>query len=193
MVDAVCTGAWIETYTGKKFHLLDPQPDEIEIGDIAHSLSNQCRYTGHVRRFYSVAEHSVYVSFLVPESYALDALMHDASEAYLSDLSRPAKHLTDIGKPYMEIEDRIMHVIAAKFLFRWPSHSCVKLADKTMLLTEKAKLMTSLSWDDDAASEEARRTVTANLPPWINASLFGIDPSDAEDWFLTRYNELKHV
>src|SRR5579859_7012785 len=136
--------AWIETFSGKKFHLLEPQPDEICIEDIAHALSNQCRYTGHTRRFYSVAEHSVHVSLLAVH-YQLDGLLHDASEAYICDLARPVKMLTPVGKPYYEIEDRIMRVIAEKFGFTWPPPKEVKEADNIMLLSEKDQLMTNLS------------------------------------------------
>lgn len=62
---------WIETYTGRKFYLLHPRPEDVDITDIAHALSNQCRYTGHTRMFYSIAEHSYHVSYHVPETDAL--------------------------------------------------------------------------------------------------------------------------
>src|SRR5258706_13895138 len=84
-------GGWIETYSGKQFHILDPQLDEIELYDIAHALSMQCRYTGHCESFYSVAEHCVIVSMLVPKEMAIAGLFHDASEAYLTDEVSPVK------------------------------------------------------------------------------------------------------
>ena len=100
---------WIETFTGKEFYFLDPTPDSIDIRDIAHSLAFTCRYTGHSRRFYSVAEHSVLVSYLAVDPLA--GLLHDASEAYITDIASPIKpHLAN----YKELEDKIMDKIKNK-------------------------------------------------------------------------------
>ena len=55
-------GSWAQTFTGRQFFPLDPDPQDIDIVDIAHSLAMQCRYNGHTDRFYSVAEHCVHVS-----------------------------------------------------------------------------------------------------------------------------------
>jgi hypothetical protein len=96
--------AWIQTNSGGVFHILDPREGEIKITDIGHSLAMQCRFTGHVRRFYSIAEHSVLGSYLVPEGDALWFLLHDASEAYIADINRPLKHFTQIGPAYAEKE-----------------------------------------------------------------------------------------
>lgn len=97
------TNPWIQTYTGKAFDLLDPQPEQVDILDIAHALSNICRFTGHCRAFYSVAQHSCLVARIVvdlwrrehgydcPEEVALVALLHDAPEAYIGDVSTPLK------------------------------------------------------------------------------------------------------
>lgn len=180
--DVLCTGAWIETFTGKKFHLLDPQPEEVCIEDIAHALSNQCRYTGHVKKFFSVAEHSWHVCKLC--EHPMTGLLHDASEAYLSDLSRPVKQLTPVGPPYYEVEERMMKVIADKFDFHWPMPKDVKQADNAMLLAEKAQLMTALSWSDDVSSEEARKQVTpkVQLACWT--------PEAAEKVFLQKFYDL---
>src|SRR6266403_91014 len=79
------------TITGIKFHPFNPHPVEICLEDIARGLSKICRFTGQIDPFYSVAEHSVEVMHLVPQELKLAALLHDASEAYLSDLSRPFK------------------------------------------------------------------------------------------------------
>ena len=80
------------TYTGKEFYPLDPNPADIDIKDIAHALSNCCRFAGHIKSFYSVAQHSVIVSELCEPENALAGLLHDASEAYLSDIARPVKY-----------------------------------------------------------------------------------------------------
>lgn len=105
-------GIYLQTYTGVKFWALDPYPEEINIDDIAHALSMLCRYGGHCERFYSVAEHCVIMSNLVPERHAKWALLHDASEAYLVDMPRPIKrHMPE----YTAIEERLQKVVAKKF------------------------------------------------------------------------------
>lgn len=71
-------GDWIQTFTGRQFWPLDPQPDHIDIADIAHALAHDCRFGGHCRRFYSVAEHSVLLSRAVAPEFRLAALMHDS-------------------------------------------------------------------------------------------------------------------
>ncbi len=83
-------GDWIQVRSGRKFHPLDPRPEDVDINDIAHALSNLCRFTGHCTDFYSVAQHSVIASQIVPPASALAALLHDASEAYMGDIS-PAR------------------------------------------------------------------------------------------------------
>lgn len=107
------SGDWIQTFTGKKFYPLSPQIEDICIEDIAHALSNVCRYAGHCRDFYSVAQHCVMVSDWMP-SMKLEGLMHDASEAYLGDISRPLKH-SDAMSGYREAEHRMEAVINAAF------------------------------------------------------------------------------
>ena len=85
------TSSGIITFTGKIIDPINPDPEDIDIRDIAHSLSQQCRFTGHTSEFYSVAEHSVLVSEAVPARDAALGLMHDATEAYLADLAKPIK------------------------------------------------------------------------------------------------------
>lgn len=82
---------WILTSTGKRFDLLEPDADMIDPWDICHSLAHLCRFNGHTREFYSVAQHSCIVAELVPEEHKLAALLHDATEAYLGDITRPLK------------------------------------------------------------------------------------------------------
>lgn len=133
--------AWIGTFSGRRFHLLDPQPSEIDIFDIAHSLSQQCRYTGHTRFHYSIAQHSVYVAQLVPNEKKMAALLHDASEAYLSDVSRPVKRYTPIGKVYKEVEDRIQSVINKVFSVANTEDPAIKLVDRQLMWAEILQLM----------------------------------------------------
>ncbi len=85
--------SFIQTLSGKHFNYLDIQQDAIEIEDIATALSHICRFAGHLPEFYSVGQHSVLSSLLVPQEFALEALLHDAAEAYLQDIPAPLKHL----------------------------------------------------------------------------------------------------
>src|SRR5580704_106133 len=105
-------GPWNETISGKQLFLLDPRPEDIDINDIAISLSNLCRFGGHVDYFWSVAAHSLLVAQLLPRPLKLAGLLHDAAEAYIVDIPRPLKLLLP---QYMEIEHRIEAAIGAKF------------------------------------------------------------------------------
>jgi len=78
--------SWILTASGRHFNYLDPRPGDIDILDIAQGLANECRYTGQTRAFYSVAQHAWLASQIVPRICALEALLHDASEAYCKDI-----------------------------------------------------------------------------------------------------------
>lgn len=86
---------YICTYSGKKFEYLNPKPKMIDLGDIAHSLSQICRFTGHTSKFWSVAQHSLLVYDLAPKEYAIHALLHDAPEAYVGDVNTVLKHMID--------------------------------------------------------------------------------------------------
>lgn len=131
-------GDWMQTFSGKQFWPLDPRASEVDIVDIAHSLSHQCRYGGHCDRFYSVAEHSVYVSRMVPPEHALTALLHDATEAYCVDVPRPIKRfLTN----YQEIEMHIWFAIAEKFGLPRIIPEAVHAADNAVLLAEMTQIM----------------------------------------------------
>lgn len=79
---------FIFTFTGKHFNVYEPEVDMIDPRDISHSLAHLCRFNGHTREFYSVAQHSCIVADLVPEEHKLAALLHDATEAYLGDMTR---------------------------------------------------------------------------------------------------------
>lgn len=99
----------IRTFTGIYMNVFEPTPEMICIEDIAHSLSMQCRFGGHLPEFYSVAEHSWHCSLMVANEHKLAALLHDASEAYLLDIPRPIKHRLN---NYKKIEDNLMNIIA---------------------------------------------------------------------------------
>jgi 5'-deoxynucleotidase YfbR-like HD superfamily hydrolase len=123
-------GRLIRTFKGHYFDVFDPNPEQIEIEDIAHSLSLLCRFAGHIRSFHSVAEHSIWVSRNVSAESSLSALLHDASEAYLIDLPSPIKKEMP---EYLNIENNLMIAISKKLGFQFPFNEEVKKADKMAL------------------------------------------------------------
>jgi len=137
----------IVTYTGRVVDPLYLNPDKVNIIDIAHSLANQCRFTGHVREFYSVAQHSVLVAEYVMDDLdgssrlGLSGLLHDASEAYLSDLARPVKHALGFGEAYREVEERLQRTISQAFHLKYPFPDIVIKVDDALLAAEQRDLM----------------------------------------------------
>lgn len=103
---------WIQTFTGKKFDFINPCTEDVCIEDIAHALSLICRFGGHTKRHYSVAQHSVCISYYVSSENALEGLLHDAAEAYIGDVCKPLKKMLP---DYQKIEMRISAIIFAKF------------------------------------------------------------------------------
>lgn len=173
--------SWIQTYTGRKFDLSDPQPEMVTIEDIAHALSNVCRYTGHCKEFYSVAQHSVYVSEHVAEPIRLQALLHDATEAYVTDVSRPLKQMLPA---YREIEDRVWRAIAARFGLPEELAPEVKGADNLLLMTERDSLM-AVKPEPWTAELEAIKPLPMHIRGW--------DPHFAEARFTRAFNRLRHA
>lgn len=165
----------IITYSGHSINPLKPSRGDIYIEDIAHSLSNQCRFTGHVSTFYSTGQHCVLASYLVPGEFALEALLHDASEAYLSDIARPVKHAAGFGEVYRACEHTLEKVIAEKFGLPESMSPEVKEADTIMLFTEMRDLMPN---DPPDGAE----TLDTEIDPWL--------PEKAERSFLARYHAL---
>lgn len=131
---------------GTDFDLLRPEKSVFTINDIAHALSNLCRFTGHSSRFFSVAQHSVHVSYMVPRDLALEGLLHDAAEAFVGDCSTPLKSLLP---EYRRIERRIDKVIRARFGLPDTEHPVVKTADERMLVAERHALMGCRAADPD--------------------------------------------
>lgn len=128
----------IRTNSGKYINVHNPNEEDIDIEDIAHALAMQPRFGGHLNKHYSVAQHSIEVMKRVPQEFKLQALLHDASEAYIIDVPTPVK--TSI-RAYYEIENTIMHCIASKFSFDFPFNEYVKDADKIMLELEWERLV----------------------------------------------------
>jgi hypothetical protein len=131
-------GDWIQVHSGAQAYPMDLRPSEVEITDIAHSLSMQCRYTGHCLRFYSVAEHSVLMARWVPPADAMYALLHDASEAYLTDVPRPIKPFLP---GYKEAERRVQDAVWKRFGLKPGNPYSVDTADARILNDERAQNM----------------------------------------------------
>jgi uncharacterized protein len=138
----------IRTYTGNTFHYEDMSPKDVSIEDIAHALSNICRFTGHVKVHYSVAEHCCRVSDICVNN-KMWGLLHDASETYVSDLPRPFKRLIGM-EPYRTYEKRVMDVICIRFGLPLGEPAEVKAADMRLLVTEQRDLMVNAApeWYD---------------------------------------------
>ncbi|VTU01022.1 Uncharacterized protein OS=Fibrella aestuarina BUZ 2 GN=yfdR PE=4 SV=1 [Gemmataceae bacterium] len=152
-------GDWIQTYSGRRFWPLDPRPGEVDILDISHALANTCRFTGHCKQFYSVAQHSVLASRVVKPEAALAALLHDAAEAYMGDIARPWKRFLwvshgEAGQEFgralsslkaMELELLIVILEALGCNdFTDATWDEVKRADELLLVTEARDIMAPL-------------------------------------------------
>jgi hypothetical protein len=194
---------FIRTYTGRKFWPLTPKGDELDIADIAHSLSLVCRFTGHTYCFYSVAEHSLHVSekaaalvfeaadrrhagrphevVTLAREVALWGLLHDASEAYLCDVPSPLKHAPGIGQLYKQFEAQLMEVIAAHFDLMPHMPSVVKDADRILLNTEARDLM-------DVPDEDAGQWQFPGER--LTEHIYPMDAQRAEVEFLRRFEAL---
>ena len=166
-------GPTIMLSSGNYFDLLDPAGSRFQLRDIAQGLGNACRFAGQCSSFYSVAEHSWHASFLVPQSLAFAALMHDAAEAFIGDVTRPLKSLLPA---YKDIEREIERVIAERFaLADLCSHPIVKTVDLRLLAAEQAAMMPA---HDDTWSGMAGIDV-----PEIDFKLWS-PPEAARRWLL---------
>lgn len=131
-------GDWMTTASGRKFWPLDPRAEEVDIEDIAAALAKACRYGGHCTWHYSVAQHSVYVSYRVPPGMELQGLLHDATEAYCADVPRPLKpYLTN----YASIEQGIWWAVAERFGLPHALPEAVHDADNAVLVAEMQQIM----------------------------------------------------
>jgi hypothetical protein len=169
--------AWIQTYSGRRFNPTNPYPDAIVIQDIAHALSMQCRFSGHTKKFYSVAQHSVLVSYICDSRDALWGLMHDASEAYLVDVPRPLKQSGKFDT-YLEFEAKMQNAICKRFGLPMQEPPSVKMADTKLLATEARDLMSPLHADWVQRTDP----LPFIIEPW--------GPDKAKDMFMKRFFEL---
>lgn len=170
----------LETHTGAYLDYADPQASQILVEDVAHALSQICRFGGHTSRFYSVAEHALLVYSLVPER-GLAALHHDSHEAYVCDAPTPLKALLP---GFREVAADIDRAVAAAFgldvaAFKDPA---LKAADQMAMRIEARELKASRGvgryWGFD---EEPLLAA-----PWR----LGMSPEEAKGSFLDLHRDL---
>ena len=188
------SNAWTNTFSGRVSRPLEPEKTDYNIEDIAHSLAMQCRWNGHTKTFYSVAQHSVYASRFIrikgerkptkEKSYKRAALMHDASEAYLCDIPRPIKgHL---GR-YKELEASTELAIQNNFGILTSPHllEAVKEIDNALLVRERSILIEkapNMIWGFETFDDSYITEMLPEIPYW--------SPENAKDFFLQEYREL---
>ena len=177
----------ITTFSGTIFNLIDPRPEMIVLDDIAHHLSMVCRWAGATKEFFSVAQHSVLVSKIVPDHLQRWALLHDAAEAYIGDITRPLKAmLSDVGV----IERRIMHEIAQAFELGWPEPADLAQYDDQI---QKLEAVLFIRHDGRFHDRSGDVCDLADLRPEQHIPSFYLTPCspiDAKAMFLARYRQL---
>lgn len=163
------------------FNFVDVSRNVITIDEIAHALSHICRFTGHVAQFYSVAQHSVWVSRIVSPEHALAGLLHDAAEAFIGDVAAPLKQLLP---DYKAVERRVEAMVLGHFGLPAQLPPEVKHADLVMLATERRDLMpkTADSWEHEVQG----------IAP-LQQRIVPMDSLRARRMFLCRYAELVHT
>ena len=163
-------------YSGKPFYPLDPSPDEVDIQDIAHSLSMTTRYGGHAKSFYTVAQHSVILSNIVSKENAFVALMHDATEAYIGDLIRPIKYMLP---KFIELEENIWRAVALRYNLPIVIPDEVKFHDTKICFTERNCLMNHTGETDWGHEVEPHDFI---IEPWSQEKSYKM--------FIKRFEEL---
>lgn len=179
-------GTTILTWSGRYVNPLDLRPEDVSLDDIAHALSNQCRFSGHTSDFYSVANHSVLVCELLVErgcqaDTCLWGLLHDASEAYLVDLPSPLKQSAELGVAYLRVEERAMLAVAEAFALPWPIPETVHEADLALLAAERRDLM----------PPQGEWAVIAGVTPWPPEQIVPWTPGVARHAFHVMYDDLR--
>ena len=177
-------GPYLQTVSGRWVNPFEPDPGQLDAGDIARALANQCRFGGHTRVFYSVAQHCVIVSRVVEErggdiEDVFAALMHDAGEAYLGDMPHPLKHRSALGAAFRAAEARLEEAIRYRFRIK-ANVPEVKRVDRALLATERRAFSAEVwHWPELEDVEPLDLELTA----W--------SPDKAADEFAKRYAELE--
>ncbi len=174
-------GFFQQTFTGRRFYIEDPRPEDVFIVDIAHSLAMLCRYNGATLRFYSVAEHSVWVSRLVSPKNAMWGLLHDAAEYVVGDMTRPLKKQPQL-RGFATFESRVQRVVCERFGLPYDMPDEVKAVDGKITDDERRDLMANMEVDPG---------IWGNVYDGFGINLCDpMGPQDAERAFLDRFHEL---
>lgn len=181
------SSAWIQTFSGVAFPLFEPKPSDVRIADIAHSLSMQCRYNGHIKRFYSVAEHCWLLSHMVSVEAALPALLHDAPEAYIGDMVSPLKREM---KAYAALDKAMLDFI----------YDCYKVKRTDPIMEEVHAGDTWIAYQEARALMVHPELVDKwPAPPEFKPKMYfdfsevGLSPERARALFLARFADLIHL
>jgi uncharacterized protein len=175
----------IEVRSGRYVDVTAPQADRIHLDDIAHALSNLCRYTGHSRTFYSVAEHAVLVADRLraldySPVVAMAGLHHDDAEAYLGDVARPLK--IALGEGYRALGRQMHAVICNAVEIAYPGADgwqAVLDADMWALAVEARCLM------------QSRGVGWHGLPSPVPGRVdLGLQPNEARRTYLWMHDKL---
>jgi hypothetical protein len=175
-------GGWMTLRSGARFYPLDPRPEDIDVGDIAHALAHKCRYNGHTRKHYSVAEHSLLLSRALerdgePREVVLWGLLHDATEAFIPDVVKPLKVLPEFAW-FREIEARVMAAVCARFGLAFGEPAIVKAYDARIIMDEAPRLMAGPVLASDSG-----------LRP-LGCRIRCLEPYRARQSFLARFHDL---
>jgi hypothetical protein len=176
-------GHYQYTAHGRIFFSCDPRAEEVFINDIAKQTSRLCRFGGGSKHWLSVAEHCWIASHLVPEEFALEALLHDGAEGYIGDMIRPLKTLPGLGDLYLKVESGIERAIAKRFNLVHPWPASVKKADEALLGAEIAQNIVS-------TEDGYLTTDRAAFDGDNGVKLYFWSPELAEVFFLQRFYEL---
>jgi hypothetical protein len=177
-------GRYMHVASGGKYWPFDPRPEEIDIETIAHHLAMKVRYNGAVKDYYSVAEHSVYVSYEVPPEHTLEGLLHDGSEAYNGDLIRPLKYDASFREPFQRVEKLNERALAQRFGLIYPFPASVKIADEMVTAAEFHQIVIrneDEEWDSGKLHDDSKIA---------NISIQCLDWKKAKNLFLDRFHWL---
>lgn len=170
---------WIQTNSGGQFYPLDPRLEDINILDIVEGISKECRYNGQTNGFYSVAEHCVILSRLVPERLAKAALLHDASEGYISDICRPVKTKPEMAE-YVLAEARLQNTLYHYFRITHTAEDwkLLETLDSEMIHIEAPQVFKTLN------------PAWKLRPPKFDVKIQMLEWRDAKAAYMQRFNEL---
>jgi hypothetical protein len=175
-------GHYMRTFSGRQFWPMDPKAEDMSIRDVAHHLSLQCRFNGATKDFYSVAEHCVIGSYLVPPEDAFEFLMHDAAEAWLGDLIRPMKNHSILGHEYKRIEAMVEAQVRERWGLADEMPASVKRVDQALCVVELAQAFEiPRRGSEDLDSLSMPELPTLRFWPWHMA----------ESMFLRRFAVLR--